>query len=87
MRSWPASASGLEAAADIDRLLDAAVAELTTGLDLRDVSVRDLDGTVVTGAGTPRRAGSAAPSPRRDRSAARVRPAFRCWPTAPRSVP
>ena len=39
----------LEAAADIDRLLDAAVAELTTGLDLRDVSVRDLDGTVVTG--------------------------------------
>ena len=39
----------LEAAADIDRLLDAVVAELTTGLDLRDVSVRDLDGTVVTG--------------------------------------
>jgi signal transduction histidine kinase len=39
----------LEAAADIDRLLDAAVAELTTGLDLRGVSVRDLDGTVVTG--------------------------------------
>ena len=39
----------LEAAADIDRLLDAAVAELSTGLDLRDVSVRDLDGTVVTG--------------------------------------
>ena len=41
----------LEAAADIDRLLDAAVAELTTGLDLRNVSVRDLDGTVVTGTG------------------------------------
>ena len=40
----------LEAAADIDRLLDAVVVELTTGLDLRDVSVRDLDGTVVTGA-------------------------------------
>jgi len=40
----------LEAAADIDRLLEAAVAELTTGLDLADVSVRDLDGTVVTGA-------------------------------------
>jgi signal transduction histidine kinase len=39
----------LEAAADMDRLLDAAVAELSTGLDLRDVSVRDLDGTVVTG--------------------------------------
>ena len=39
----------LEAAADIDRLLDAVVAELSTGLDLRDVSVRDLDGTVVTG--------------------------------------
>ena len=41
----------LEAAADIDRLLDAAVAELATGLDLRDVSVRDLDGTVVAGIG------------------------------------
>jgi signal transduction histidine kinase len=41
----------LEAAADIDRLLAAAVAELTTGLDLRDVSVRDLDGTVITGTG------------------------------------
>jgi signal transduction histidine kinase len=39
----------LEAAADIDRLLDAVVTELSTGLDLRDVSVRDLDGTVVTG--------------------------------------
>jgi signal transduction histidine kinase len=43
----------LEAAADIDRLLDAAVTELTTGLDLRDVSVRDLDGTVIAGTGTP----------------------------------
>jgi signal transduction histidine kinase len=42
----------LEAAADIDRLLDAAVTELTTGLDLHDVSVRDLDGTVITGTGT-----------------------------------
>jgi signal transduction histidine kinase len=40
----------LEAAADIDRLLDAVVAELTTGLDLCDVGVRDLDGAVVTGA-------------------------------------
>lgn len=39
----------LEAAADIDRLLDAAVTELTTGLDLRDVSVRDLGGTVIAG--------------------------------------
>ena len=39
----------LEAAADIDRLLDAAVTELTTGLDLRDLSVRDLDGTVIAG--------------------------------------
>ena len=35
----------LEAAADIDRLLDAVIAELTTGLDLRDVGVRGLDGT------------------------------------------
>jgi|HubBroStandDraft_3_1064219.scaffolds.fasta_scaffold09985_2 signal transduction histidine kinase len=42
----------LEAAADIDRLLDAAVAELTTGLDLRDVSVRGPDGTIVIGTGS-----------------------------------
>ena len=41
----------LEAAADIDRLLDAVVGELSTGLDLRSVSVRGLDGTVVTGIG------------------------------------
>jgi signal transduction histidine kinase len=41
----------LEAAADVDRLLDAAMAELTTGLDLRDVSVRGPDGTIVTGTG------------------------------------
>jgi signal transduction histidine kinase len=39
----------LEAAADVDRLLDAAVAELTTGLGLCDVSVRDLDGVPVAG--------------------------------------
>ncbi len=42
----------LEAAADIDRLLDAAVTELTTGLGLRDVSVRGLDGAAITGAVT-----------------------------------
>ena len=54
----------LEAAADIDRLLDAAVAELTTGLDLRDVSVRDLDGTVVAGPGdAPGTAPAAIPGP------------------------
>jgi signal transduction histidine kinase len=41
----------LEAAADVDRLLDSALAELTTGLELRDVSVRGPDGTIVTGAG------------------------------------
>jgi signal transduction histidine kinase len=46
----------LEAAADVDRLLDAAVTELTTGLDLREVSVRDLDGQAIAGAAT-------APSP------------------------
>src|SRR5690242_21905154 len=46
----------LEAAADVDRLLDAAVAELTTGLDLRDVSVRDPGGQAIAGA-------AAAPSP------------------------
>ena len=39
----------LEAAADIGRLLDAAVAELTTGLNLRDTCVHDLGGTVVAG--------------------------------------
>ena len=39
----------LEAAADIDRLLDAAVTELTTGLGLTQVSVRALDGTAVAG--------------------------------------
>jgi len=49
----------LEAAADIDRLLDAVVAELTTGLDLGDVSVLDPGGTVVTGTGAAAR-GSAA---------------------------
>ena len=42
----------LEAAADVDRLVDAAVTELTTGLDLREVSVRGLDGTPVAGATT-----------------------------------
>jgi signal transduction histidine kinase len=40
----------LEAAADVDRLVEAAVAELTTGLDLREVSVRGLDGTAIAGA-------------------------------------
>ena len=53
----------LEAAADIDRLLDAAVAELTTGLDLHDVSVRELDGTVVAGTGdAPGTAAGAVPA-------------------------
>ena len=55
----------LEAAADIDRLLDAAVTELTTGLGLRDVTVRGLDGAAVTGTGT----------------AAGTAPASRCRPT------
>jgi signal transduction histidine kinase len=39
----------LEAAADVDRLMDAVVTELTTGLDLADVSVRGLDGATVGG--------------------------------------
>jgi signal transduction histidine kinase len=43
----------LEAAADVDRLLDAVIAELTTGLDLRDVGVRGLDGTAAAGATAP----------------------------------
>jgi signal transduction histidine kinase len=42
-------------------LLDAAVAELTSGLDLLDVSVRDLDGTVVPGAGDAAGAPAAIP--------------------------
>jgi signal transduction histidine kinase len=40
-------------AADVDRLLDAAVSELTTGLDLRDVGVRTLDGASAAGTVTP----------------------------------
>jgi len=43
----------LEAAADVDRLLDAVIAELTTGLDLRDVGVRGLDSTAAAGATAP----------------------------------
>jgi signal transduction histidine kinase len=39
----------LEAAADIDRLLDAAVTELTVGLGLTEVGVRSLDGTTIAG--------------------------------------
>jgi signal transduction histidine kinase len=42
----------LEAAADVDRLVEAAVAELTTGLDLREVSVRGVDGIAIAGAAT-----------------------------------
>lgn len=40
----------LEAAADVDRLLDAAVTELSTGLGLAEVSVHGPDGTAVAGA-------------------------------------
>src|SRR6185312_11516110 len=43
-------AERLAAAADVDRLLDAAIAELGTELDLQDIAVRDLDGTAVVGA-------------------------------------
>jgi len=42
----------LEAAADVDRLMDAVVTELSTGLDLADVSVRGLDGASVAGGAT-----------------------------------
>ncbi len=55
----------LEAAADVDRLLDAVLTELTTGLDLRDAGVQGPDGTVVAGAtapGAPVAAGPAAPN-------------------------
>jgi signal transduction histidine kinase len=37
----------LEAAADVDRLLDAAVRELATGLNLQDVGVRSADGSAI----------------------------------------
>jgi signal transduction histidine kinase len=43
-------AGQLEAAGDVDRLLDAAVAQLGTELDLELISVRDASGTVVAGA-------------------------------------
>lgn len=42
-------AERLEAAADVDRLLDAAVTELAAELDLRELSVRDIDGAVIAG--------------------------------------
>jgi signal transduction histidine kinase len=42
----------LEAAADVDRLLDAAVAELSTGLGLAEVSVRGPDDTTIAGTGS-----------------------------------
>jgi signal transduction histidine kinase len=54
----------LEAAADVDRLLDAVLTELSTGLDLREVGVLSPDGTVVAGAtepDAPALAGPAAP--------------------------
>jgi signal transduction histidine kinase len=43
-------AGQLQAAGDVDRLLDAAVAQLGTELDLELISVRDAAGTVVAGA-------------------------------------
>ncbi|MGH8961417.1 MAG: sensor histidine kinase, partial [Jatrophihabitantaceae bacterium] len=45
-------AERLAASADVDRLLDAAIIELGTELDLRDIGVRDLDGIAVAGAAT-----------------------------------
>lgn len=39
----------LEAAADIDRLLESALAQLGEELDLRDLSVRDVDGRALAG--------------------------------------
>jgi signal transduction histidine kinase len=43
-------ATHLEAAADVDRLLEAAVEQVSTELDLERVSVRDASGAVVAGA-------------------------------------
>jgi signal transduction histidine kinase len=42
-----------EAANDVDRLLEAAVTQLGTELDLEEVSIRDADGTVVAGSLDP----------------------------------
>lgn len=53
----------LEAAADVDRLLDAVLTELTTGLDLRDVGVLDPDGTAVAGAAAPDTPAATSPAP------------------------
>ena len=52
----------LEAAADVDRLLDAVLTELTTGLDLRDVGVLGPDGAVVAGATAPDAPAAAGPA-------------------------
>ncbi len=52
----------LEAAADVDRLLAAALAELTSGLDLRDVAVTGPGGDLVAGA-APRAEPGAGPAP------------------------
>jgi signal transduction histidine kinase len=41
----------LAAAADVDRILDATVTELTAGLGLRDVAVATADGSLLAGAG------------------------------------
>ena len=75
----------LEAAADIDRLLDAVVAELSTGLDLRERqrprSRRDR---------RHRHRGRGPRNRHGHRPAERWpghRPAFRCWPMASRSAP
>ena len=52
----------LEAAADVDRLLDAVLAELTTGLDLHDVGVLGPDGSVVASATGPDAPAAAVPA-------------------------
>ena len=78
----------LEAAADVDRLLDAVLAELTTGLDLRDVGVLGPDGTVVADATAPDVPGRGSGRPR---AGSRIAvPGFRpsgspwaTWPTGP----
>lgn len=66
----------LEAAADIDRLLTAALAELTTGLDLRDVIVSGPDGDLVAGVAGAVTPAVASPggSGGREHSAAGLRP-------------
>ena len=76
----------LEAAADIDRLLTAVVTELTTGLDLHDVSVSEPTAArrwrAPAGASSVGTGETGASETRMPAARARLASASRCWPTA-----